>query len=97
MGSRLALRWTERYEFNANGDLTRFEWDRVNVAAPKLVQTWAYDASGNMTRRRIVFISDEGTEVRETEDREYDPEGRLTRFEIRTGSQALAPEVETLH
>lgn len=94
-GQPPALRWTERYEFNANGDLTRFAWDRVNIAAPKPLQAWASDASGKMTRRRIVFIAEECTEVRETEDGEYDPEGGRTRFESRTGLQAPVPEVET--
>lgn len=29
------LRWTERYQLNADGDLTLFEWDRANAGHPE--------------------------------------------------------------
>jgi YD repeat-containing protein len=64
-----------RYQYDANGNLTRYERYGEGMSWPEHEETWQYDADGNLTRH------DEGVDFDSIETWQYDGNSNVTRYE----------------
>jgi RHS Repeat len=70
----------KRYQYDPNGNRTRYEGDHDGDGAVDRIETWQYDARGNVTRFEIDY--DDGTPVEfESWTYQYDTNGNLTQQE----------------
>ena len=74
--------YVDRYEYDANGHLTRYEGIQA-WGIPGWVETWRYDAAGNVTRHESSNL--DGT-LYSIETSQYDTNGNVTRLVVRTNS-----------